>query len=97
MCEKINRGVKVDICDACGGEGVTASKILCMCGGTGKMSDAARWLREQLLRTEVSLNLAVRALEDVHRDLIQDTSDYRIALAARKCSEALNRVKGNTG
>lgn len=34
-----------DMCDACAGTGKPASGVPCMCGGTGKMSDAARWLR----------------------------------------------------
>lgn len=32
-------------CDACGGTGTPVSGIPCMCGGTGKMSDAAVYLR----------------------------------------------------
>lgn len=34
-----------DMCDACAGTGKPAPGVPCMCGGTGKMSDAARWLR----------------------------------------------------
>lgn len=35
-------------CDACAGTGQPVSGKPCMCGGTGRMSDAARYLREQL-------------------------------------------------
>src|SRR5258706_3163690 len=33
-------------CDACMGRGIPTSHLPCMCGGTGKASDAARYLRE---------------------------------------------------
>lgn len=36
-----------NICDVCFGQPLASGRT-CMCGGTGKMSDAARWLREQL-------------------------------------------------
>lgn len=38
-----------NICDACGGTGTPVSGLNCMCGGSGKMSDAARYLRVQLV------------------------------------------------
>lgn len=38
-----------NMCDACGGNGVPVSLAPCMCGGTGKMSDAARILRRDLI------------------------------------------------
>lgn len=58
----------MDICDACGGEGAPLNGLLCMCGGTGKMSDAGRWLREQLVKTEAELEAAqarIKRLEGV--------------------------------
>lgn len=43
-------------CDACGGSGTPVSGPPCMCGGTGKMSEAARNLRQELvnLRTQLA-------------------------------------------
>lgn len=41
-----------NMCDACGGNGKSISGIPCMCGGSGKMSDAARWLRRELVETQ---------------------------------------------
>lgn len=40
-----------NMCDACAGTGKPASGEPCMCGGSGKMSDAARYLRERLADT----------------------------------------------
>lgn len=39
-----------NICDACAGTGMPTSGLPCMCGGTGRMSDAATYLREELTR-----------------------------------------------
>lgn len=41
-----------NMCDACAGTGEAISGKPCMCGGTGKMSDAAIYLREQLVERE---------------------------------------------
>lgn len=41
-----------DMCDACAGTGTPTSKLPCMCGGTGRMSDAAYYLRAQLAAAE---------------------------------------------
>lgn len=38
-----------NVCDACVGTGKPISGLPCMCGGTGRMSDAARHLREELV------------------------------------------------
>lgn len=39
-----------NMCDVCAGTGATLHGGPCMCGGTGKMSDAARNLREDLIK-----------------------------------------------
>jgi hypothetical protein len=39
--------LKANVCDACGGSGIPVSGPGCMCGGSGKMSDAAFYLRER--------------------------------------------------
>jgi hypothetical protein len=49
-------------CDACGGTGKPISGLDCMCGGTGKMSDAARYLREKVVHLE-SENTRLREVE----------------------------------
>ncbi len=50
-CDKSERehdaAHRANICDACGGSGVPVSGPGCMCGGSGKMSDAAHYLRER--------------------------------------------------
>ena len=44
-----------NMCDACMGTGEPTSGKPCMCGGTGKMSDAAIYLREQLNKDDVEI------------------------------------------
>jgi hypothetical protein len=46
---------ETDLCDACGGTGKPVSGLKCMCGGSGKMSDAARYLRERVVELEREL------------------------------------------
>lgn len=58
-----------NICDACAGTGTPASGGICMCGGSGKMSDAARYLREKLVAsstTESSWVAAEKAKADAY-------------------------------
>lgn len=40
-----------NVCDACAGTGKPESGHPCMCSGTGSMAVAARWLREEVVRT----------------------------------------------
>ncbi len=40
-----------NICDACCGAGLPISNLPCMCEGTGKMSEAAYYLRKQLFKS----------------------------------------------
>lgn len=39
-----------NLCDACGGEEANRQEGPCMCQGTGKMSEAAAFLRSRLVR-----------------------------------------------
>ena len=51
-------------CDACAGTGKPVSGLPCMCAGSGKMSDAARYLRAVLLNTcKERDNLKIRVQE----------------------------------
>jgi hypothetical protein len=50
-----------NMCDACAGEGQPIPGAPCMCGGTGRMSVAALYLREQLYKTEEKLQQALTA------------------------------------
>ena len=45
-----------NICDACAGTGTPTSGPGCMCGGSGKMSDAAHYLRERYAAEHVRAN-----------------------------------------
>ncbi len=50
MEEKIKNLKLENMCDVCAGTGATLHGGPCMCGGTGKMTDAARYLREELIK-----------------------------------------------
>lgn len=53
-------------CDACGGTGVPTSGGLCMCAGTGKLSEAARlFLRPMLMNTRAALTRLADAVDAV--------------------------------
>lgn len=41
-----------NICDACGGTGKPISGLNCMCGGSGRMNDAAIFLRREVREAE---------------------------------------------
>jgi hypothetical protein len=45
-----------NVCDACAGDPSSVKDGKCMCRGTGKMSEAAIYLREQLVASERDLN-----------------------------------------
>ncbi len=59
-------------CDACVGTGKPISGLPCMCGGTGRMSDAARYLREQLAERDTS----IESLEGITSAAIADRDMY---------------------
>lgn len=46
-----------NMCDACGGNGTPTSGLPCMCNGTGRMSDAARNLRLELLKADTEARM----------------------------------------
>lgn len=52
-----------NICDACAGTGSPVSKLPCMCGGTGKMSRAAIYLREEMNKLRAQRDAAREGLE----------------------------------
>jgi len=53
-CEKLRAEIEAarseNTCDACAGTGKPISGKPCMCGGSGKMSDAAKYLRKEVFR-----------------------------------------------
>jgi hypothetical protein len=50
-------------CDACAGTGKPISGLSCMCGGTGKMSEAAIYLRKELVQRNTMLEDALDHLK----------------------------------
>lgn len=65
-------------CNACAGTGFPTSGLPCMCGGTGKMSDAAVHLQQTLLdgfqareinRLEREVDRLRREVEDLKEDI----------------------------
>jgi hypothetical protein len=60
-------------CDACCGNGKPISGLPCMCGGSGKKSDAVDVLREELFTTHKRLDAAlaeIAALRECLREVL---------------------------
>lgn len=76
-----------NMCDACGGNGTPVSGLPCMCGGTGKASDAVNYLRQQLetLRNDLCLESAAH-----------DETKQRIADLEKRIAVAVKMVDANT-
>lgn len=55
--------IQGNTCDACLGNGKPISGLPCMCRGTGKMAEAARYLREQLVQADTKIADALAELE----------------------------------
>jgi hypothetical protein len=70
LCEAALKGERArmmealaeNVCDACMGTGTPLSGGECMCGGSGKMSDAAHHLRRRLVAAERARVAAVERL-----------------------------------
>lgn len=60
--------VEAEACDACAGTGKTTHGGPCMCGGSGRMADAARYLRARVAVLERALKGLVDAAEDAACD-----------------------------
>lgn len=104
--ESIERLQAENICDACCGTGKAPSGD-CMCGGTGRMSDAAIYLREEL----VSLRRQVQAVTQewlseakAGRDSLHVAAQYgdvtyatqmATALALERCADRLAQLSGS--
>ncbi len=58
-----------DVCDVCNGNGTPISGRPCMCQGTGKMSEAAVYLRKELVTTEANLREETRRVATIHKSL----------------------------
>lgn len=58
-----------DQCDACLGTGMPISGKPCMCQGTGRMSDAARWLREELVKADTDVAAAKADALQAHEEV----------------------------
>lgn len=75
-----------NMCDACAGTGKPISGKPCMCGGTGRMSDAAVYLREQLVAeqtradsAEAEVSRLTDALDTVQPRYMQMSGDLEEA------------------
>jgi len=58
-----------NMCDACAGTGTPTSGPGCMCGGSGKMSDAAHYLRERYAEQHVRADCLLSLLNEVERSV----------------------------
>lgn len=84
-----------DICDVCAGSGKTMKNEVCICNGTGKMSIAAQWFREENYRLEQDLAMAVEALEDAQSiaKTNRQSMTHRLFAIGDLAKEALEKIK----
>lgn len=74
-----------NVCDACAGTGTPTSGPGCMCGGSGRMSDAVHYLRERYAAEHVRVTALEGALEMVLGNWTsQEVRDRARALLARR-------------
>lgn len=76
---EVERLQQENMCDACAGTGKPTSERPCMCGGTGKMSDAACYLREQFVAARIEVNQT--------RDIYRRIADAELAEARASRAE----------
>lgn len=74
--EQLRRAKGENQCDACLGGNPISGKP-CMCRGTGKMSEAALYLREQLVKTEARLD----ELRSMHHQMCEASAEWQHKLA----------------
>ena len=69
----------MDQCDVCCGDGRPISGRPCMCGGSGKMSDTAIYLRERLIEVERQLEEAKETIKSIEKtdDLMKIITKYK--------------------
>lgn len=72
-CEALRRE---NMCDACAGTGKPLSGLPCMCGGSGKASDAVVYLRERLFAVEPTARELELAREAVMQAYIETGKTY---------------------
>jgi lipopolysaccharide biosynthesis regulator YciM len=69
-------------CDACRGSGTPVSGRPCMCRGTGKMSEAAIYLREELNKRDRELDKAEARVAEQAAEIERLKRDYETAVLA---------------
>lgn len=89
-----------NVCDSCAGEGKPISGLPCMCRGTGKMSEAARYLRERMVVIEAERDKykeAVNSADALLCDALIDTDWDKVGEACSLLCVALAPRAGGTG
>ena len=93
LLDRAEAAERDNVCDACLGSTPISGKP-CMCGGTGKMSDAARYLREQLVATQSDLRQARITIEQSRADCTSSgaaTEKFRMECESKDI--ALNNLR----
>lgn len=67
-----------DLCDVCGGTGDPKNGKPCMCQGSGKMSDAAIHLREEVLKLEGELEALGRVTKEELEEAARQLRDLKL-------------------
>lgn len=65
MSDELAQAQRENMCDACAGTGKPISGLSCQCGGSGKMSDAAVYLRDELIKAQEQLWEAQREIKNL--------------------------------
>lgn len=71
--EQVEQLKRENMCDVCTGSGVPVSGPPCMCGGTGKMSDAVDHIRRMFVESELKNERILRRTREL-KDLVIDAS-----------------------
>jgi len=74
-------------CDACAGTGKPTSGTPCMCGGSGSMADAARFLRTELVRVTTERDEARARQASLAVTADRMTNAARDAIVTRQAAE----------
>lgn len=81
-----------NICDCCLGSGKPISGKPCMCGGTGRMSDAVFYLRERIAQLEAESAAGWKKAEDNALDIANLEADLAAARAGADDADIIGGI-----
>jgi hypothetical protein len=92
LADALEKALRENVCDSCAGDGQSLDGGSCMCLGTGKMSEAAGYLREQLVAREAECKRLREALSG-SRVLLDQAGDV-LELERGPESVAVQKIRG---